>query len=92
MRVTGTSFAAPFVSATAALLVSRAARRSMSLEAKDISEILRSSASPWLASKNIEGYGTGILDATRALEFLDRRINEKDQSYSEGLSLNKIES
>ena len=74
VRVTGTSFAAPFVTAAAALLVSRAARRSHPLDGPGAAELLRSSARPWRSS-TIQGCGVGVLDVNGALDALDRLID-----------------
>jgi subtilisin family serine protease len=70
---TGTSFAAPFVSAAAALLQSRAGRRSFVLDGAAVKEILISSATPW--TRNSRGYGAGVLNVYQALQALDRRID-----------------
>jgi subtilisin family serine protease len=72
--VTGTSFAAPFVAATAALLESRARRRSAPLEAEDVRRLLRASAQPWRPGEG-DGGGAGILDAQAALAALDRELD-----------------
>lgn len=74
VRVTGTSFAAPFVTATAALLVSRSLRRSQPLNAEDVRRLLQQTAQPW-APNSGEGLGAGILDAAAALRALDQRID-----------------
>jgi subtilisin family serine protease len=71
---TGTSFAAPFVAAAAALLLSRAGRRSFPLDGPLAKEILVASATRW--TRDVRGYGAGILNAYQALQELDRRINE----------------
>jgi subtilisin family serine protease len=71
---TGTSFAAPFVAAAAALLLSRAGRRSFRLDGPMAKEILMASATPW--TRDVRGYGAGILNVYQALQELDRRINE----------------
>ncbi|MBD1844527.1 S8 family serine peptidase [Cyanobacteria bacterium FACHB-63] len=81
-RVTGTSFAAPFVTAAAALLVSRAARRAYPLDSMTVRRILMDSAQAW-SSTVAEGNGKGILDAYAALQRLDREI---DQAGYSGLS------
>jgi subtilisin family serine protease len=72
--VTGTSFAAPFVSATAALLVSRARRRSQALDAETTRRLLMESAQPWSSGQGT-GLGAGVLDAHAALRRLDEFIN-----------------
>lgn len=74
--VTGTSFAAPFVAATAALLVSRSRRRSRPLEAETIKRILTTSAQQWPRAP--AGYGVGILDAHAALKKLDQEIDQSN--------------
>jgi subtilisin family serine protease len=73
-RATGTSFAAPFVTAAAALLVSRAARRGVALAASDVEAVLRASARPWPPPAP-RGFGAGVLDAAAALRLLDREID-----------------
>src|SRR5262249_20796905 len=70
---TGTSFAAPFVTATAALLVSRAERRSLPIDSALVREVLCTSATPFAAG--INGYGGGVLNAYAALQTLDRFID-----------------
>jgi subtilisin family serine protease len=71
---TGTSFAAPFVSAAAALLVSRARRRSYVLSSEGVRRLLSETATPW-PNKEIMGYGSGILNAAAALAALDREVD-----------------
>jgi subtilisin family serine protease len=71
---TGTSFAAPFVAAAAALLVSRAQRRSAGLEPREVKQLLMASARPHRPGVP-EGYGTGVLDAARALVLLDEALD-----------------
>jgi subtilisin family serine protease len=73
-RVTGTSFAAPFVTAAAALLVSRANRRATPLGVQDAERLLRESARSFAGGPRA-GAGTGILDAAEALRRLDRYID-----------------
>jgi subtilisin family serine protease len=70
----GTSFAAPFVAATAALLVSRAQRRAYPLEAKAVRRIICDSAKPW-NGRQPQGFGTGVLDSYSALKRLDSEID-----------------
>lgn len=73
--VTGTSFAAPFVTATAALMVSRALRRSVALEASTVRQLLTASARPHARGAG-EGVGSGVLDARAAVESVDQWINQ----------------
>ncbi|MBN3760738.1 S8 family serine peptidase [Burkholderia sp. Ac-20365] len=72
--VTGTSFAAPFVSAAAALLLSRASRRAMPLDGAAVRALLVSSAQPFM-SEAPPGCGAGILDAASTLIALDAAID-----------------
>jgi subtilisin family serine protease len=73
-RVTGTSFASPFVAAASALLVARANKRSAPLDAAGTIRILRESARPF-AGAATSGYGAGVLDAVGALRMLDHEID-----------------
>jgi len=73
-RVTGTSFASPFVAAVSALLVARANKRSAPLDAANTIRILRESARPFNGAKT-NGYGAGVLDALGALRMLDHEID-----------------
>ncbi|MBX3086001.1 MAG: S8 family serine peptidase [Anaerolineae bacterium] len=74
-RVTGTSFAAPFVTATAALLVSHAARHAYPLDSPTIRRVLIRSAQRWhSAEAKGMGHGAGIVDAYAALQALDEEI------------------
>ncbi|TJZ76210.1 S8 family peptidase [Chitiniphilus eburneus] len=73
-RATGTSFAAPFVSAVCALLASYAQRRAMPLTPELAREVLVASARPF-ASAGVEGAGAGVLDALAALQALDARLD-----------------
>jgi subtilisin family serine protease len=72
--VTGTSFAAPFVAATAALLVARAQRRSTPLDAEMARDLMVRSATPFTGGAE-PGCGAGILNAAAALEGLDAWID-----------------
>jgi subtilisin family serine protease len=73
-RVTGTSFAAPFVAAAAALLVAHANRRSMSLDSRGALRLLRASARPFSDGAH-DRCGAGVLDALAALRLLDQEID-----------------
>jgi subtilisin family serine protease len=73
-RATGTSFAAPFVSGAAALLVARARARSASLDPATIKSILMASATPHRTDVG-SGYGAGVLDAAAALQLLDQALD-----------------
>lgn len=74
---TGTSFAAPFVTATAALMMSRALRSSEPIDAETIRELLTTSTRPHAKAQG-EGIGSGILDARAALAAVDRWAVESD--------------
>jgi subtilisin family serine protease len=74
--VSGTSFAAPFVTAVAALLASRASRRAYELDGAKAAAILRGSARPW--TDGTTGHGAGVLDAVAALQALDREIDRAE--------------
>ncbi len=76
---TGTSFAAPFVAATAALLVARAARRAVPLTGAMAKDILVRSVQPF-SGEDSEGCGAGILDAAEALKLLDTMIDRSTSS------------
>jgi subtilisin family serine protease len=76
-RASGTSFAAPFVTGTAALLVSRALRRAESLDGRDVGQILRQSARPFSSGVQAPGLGSGILDAVGALRALEKELDRR---------------
>ena len=73
-RVTGTSFAAPFVTGAAALLVARAHRRAEPLDVTEVRQLLHDSARPFPGGPKAGG-GAGVLDAAEALRLLDRSID-----------------
>lgn len=79
---TGTSFAAPFVTAAAALLVSRAQRRSFPLDSRDVRRILTATATPWSDSA-VHGCGAGVLNVLAALQALDREIDDSPTADAE---------
>jgi len=66
----GTSFAAPFVTGVAALLVSRARRLSRKLNGLEVKRLLIESASPLNGGFNSET-GYGLLNAVAAIRALD---------------------
>jgi subtilisin family serine protease len=70
----GTSFAAPFVSGAAALLVARARRRGHTLRGADVRRLLVSSATRLPGGPN-EETGAGMLDVLGALQRLDDELN-----------------
>ena len=72
----GTSFAAPFVAAAAALLVARSHRRARPIDAAAVQRILVATAQPFAANVDMTGHGAGILDAAAALAALDREIDQ----------------
>jgi Subtilase family len=80
---TGTSFAAPFVAATAALLIAHAQKRSVPIAPAEIKQLLSESASSH-HPETPAGNGVGILDAARALEMLDIAIAADDSVQPEG--------
>jgi subtilisin family serine protease len=81
----GTSFAAPFVSAVCALLVSRAERRAWPLSPAEVRNLLMESARPF-ARAGVEGCGQGVLDALAALKRLDAYIDDALDSDDEDAS------
>jgi subtilisin family serine protease len=74
-QVNGTSFAAPFVAATAALMVAHANHRSMAVSSQDVRNLLCGSATPF-PGPPISGCGSGVLDAAAALRALDAWIDQ----------------
>jgi subtilisin family serine protease len=71
---TGTSFAAPFVTATAALMVARAQQRSTPLNSEKVRSLLMASAGPF-GGPPPTGCGAGVLDCYAALRALDAFID-----------------
>ncbi len=66
---TGTSFAAPFVTAACALLLAHAARRSEPVSPAQVRALLVQSAAPFRGGA--AGFGSGILDVPAALRALE---------------------
>jgi len=77
----GTSFAAPFTTAAAALLVSRAERRSYAIDSTKVRDLLARTTTAF-ASPGTHACGTGILNVFAALQALDRDI-DAEQSDDE---------
>ncbi len=76
MRVSGTSFAAPFVSAVCALMIAQAQRRAWPLDYQTAREVLVASVQPFSTQDRFDGCGAGVLDAAAALRQLDEVIDE----------------
>jgi len=72
--VSGTSFAAPFVTAVCALMLAHAQSRAWPLDPQTAREILVESARPFALAQGTSGCGAGVLDAAAALGLLDQRI------------------
>jgi subtilisin family serine protease len=70
-RASGTSFAAPLVTATCALMRARAARESVSLSTATLRRILTETASPFARGADVAGCGAGVLDVPAALAAVD---------------------
>jgi subtilisin family serine protease len=76
-RLTGTSFAAPFVAGAAGLLASRAQRRAYALDGDDARRVLCASSRPF-EGDDAGGMGAGVLDVHAALTMLDREIDDTE--------------
>jgi subtilisin family serine protease len=70
----GTSFAAPFVSGAAALLVARARRAGVPINGAKVKELLTRSAAPLGASGFNRETGHGLLDIAAAVRLLDAEL------------------
>ena len=70
----GTSFAAPFVTAAAALLVSHSFRRAHPIDGPMVRRLLVGTVRPF--PRSFSGCGAGVLDAAAALAALEREIDE----------------
>jgi subtilisin family serine protease len=75
-RVSGTSFAAPFVAAAAALVLARALRRGVPISAFTVRSTLTDGAAPFAAGADPDGCGVGILDVAGALRALDSVLDD----------------
>lgn len=74
---TGTSHAAPFVTATIALMLARGDRAGITLTAQDCRDILKDSARPGHPDEPHSAIGAGQLDATTALTRTDSVISAR---------------
>ena len=81
-RATGTSFAAPFVTATAALMIARAARRAYPLGPSQVKALVAASARPFAGGWS--GSGAGVLDAAAALAAVDALIDQEQLETEDG--------
>ncbi len=81
-RATGTSFAAPFVTATVALMIARAERRAFPLDPPMIKHLLAASARTFPGPA--PGCGAGVLDAAAALAAVDRFIDHDQPETEDG--------
>jgi subtilisin family serine protease len=90
-RASGTSFAAPFVTATCALLAARADARAWPLNASDARSLLVNSCAAH-RSTDITDCGAGVLDAWAALRALDSTIDADDADFeiSQALSVDVL--
>ena len=79
-KASGTSFATPFVTATAALLVSYAEGRAEPVDGGDVRRILKKSAQPFAAGADARGCGAGILDCQAALRTMEKEFDEKNSA------------
>ncbi|WP_242113163.1 S8 family peptidase [Luteimonas aquatica] len=89
-NATGTSFAAPFVSAACALLASRAARRAWPLDGALARQLLIDSARPF-AGAGASGYGRGVLDVAAALRALDDYIDAQVRAEGDDADIDSDE-
>lgn len=71
VRINGTSFSAPFVAGTIALLISYARSKGKELTNIEIYDILKRSADRDVQSYNTDEYGWGILGPFKAKELID---------------------
>jgi subtilisin family serine protease len=67
-KASGTSFAAPLVAGTAALMLSHAARFSVPLQPAEVRRMLVESARKFPAGVDGHGHGAGVLDARASLD------------------------
>jgi hypothetical protein len=79
-KASGTSFATPYVTATAALLVSYAEGRAEPITGSDVKRVLRNSAQPFAPGTDTAGCGAGILDCRAALKSLEQEFSERNSA------------
>jgi subtilisin family serine protease len=70
-RASGTSFAAPLVTAACALMLARSARASVPLSVATLHRLLTDTASPFASGADLAGCGAGVLDVPAALAAVD---------------------
>jgi subtilisin family serine protease len=75
----GTSFAAPFVTATAALMVGRALRQATPLDGEAVLRLLVASARRFQRGTDARGCGSGVLDVPAALRAVDAEVAASDE-------------
>lgn len=80
-RATGTSFAAPFVTAVVALMIARSGRRAFPLDPATIKQVLAATACAF--PRAAAGCGSGILDAAAAVAAVDDFINRDHTQIEE---------
>jgi subtilisin family serine protease len=73
----GTSYAAPFVTGAAALLLAMARRRSRTLDGREVKKLLIDSASPLNGNGFTPETGHGLLDVVAALRRLDLALSAR---------------
>jgi len=78
-QVSGTSFASPFVAAACALIIARAARYSMPVDAEMVRDFLCQSARPFPNEANAQGCGAGVLDVPAAIAAVDATLAVADE-------------
>jgi subtilisin family serine protease len=85
----GTSFAAPYVTGAAALLVAHAARRLSPLSPFAVRDILVRSARPFEGGAGTEGCGAGVLDIPAALRAAESWSHVFDDEVGEPSDLGR---
>jgi subtilisin family serine protease len=82
-RASGTSFAAPFVTAACALLAARANARARPLDGPAARELLMANRRAHPRADTV-GCGAGVLDAWAALRALETRMDDEDSEDDDG--------